>query len=116
MDEVVVSRCVDTKSIDSFQKLRVLLFFYQHPDIQATCQQLVEDLYLGDTLLLENILSDLHTAGLLDCTNNHCSLRKTPEITHCLQCLREVFENPIARQRLLDQVRSHLPGDYPFNH
>lgn len=115
MNEAGVSRCIRTKGIDSFQKLRVLMFFYQHPDLDLTYQQLAGELYLGSTLLLEDILSELQTSGLVDCTDNCCRLRKTPETNHCLGCLLEVFENPITRQRILDQVRSSLPSSYSLN-
>lgn len=46
MDNIVVE-FIRAKRIDSVQKLYILLFFYQHPQLIGTSQQLANQLYLG---------------------------------------------------------------------
>jgi hypothetical protein len=62
--------------IDSFQKLRFLIFLCRNSESSWTIQQIAEQLCLGDIPLLEDIIADLRTAGLVDCAGNRCSLRK----------------------------------------
>jgi hypothetical protein len=100
------------RRIDSFQKLRLLLFLFQHPDLSGTSQQFAKHLFLGDTRLLEQMIRDLQEVGLVECVDNHCRLYNQPEVRSCLQCLARAFEDPLARQKMLDQVRN---GSF-FNH
>jgi hypothetical protein len=95
---------IRVKHIDSFQKLRFLLFLYQHPDENETARAFAERLYLGDVPLLEEIIIDLQKAGLVDCVADHCTLHDESDVRFCLGCLTRVFEDPLARQKLLDQV------------
>jgi hypothetical protein len=92
------------KRIDSFQKLRFLLFLHQHPHIKGTIQEFSEALYLGDILLLTGIVRDLQQVGLVACVGNRYSLHNKSEIRSNLQRLAEVFEDPISRQELLNQM------------
>lgn len=103
-----VSHYIRTKQIDSFQKLRFLLFLYQHPDLKGTVQEFSERLYLGDIPLLTDIIMDLQHVGLVARTQNRYTLRNKSEIKLNLQRLTEVFEDPITRQELLSQVRAEL--------
>lgn len=98
------------KQIDSFQKLRFLLFLYQHPDLNATTQEFAERLYLGDVLLLQKIIDDLKEAGLVNCSKGYCTLHLNPDTKSCLQCVLKTFSDPLARQELLNQV-THNPRD-----
>jgi len=50
MDDDIINFVRD-KQINSFQKLRFLLFLYQHPNLNATTQKFAERLYLDDVLL-----------------------------------------------------------------
>lgn len=97
------------KRIDSFQKLRFLLFLHQHPHIKGTIQEFSESLYLGDIPLLTGIIRDLQQVGLVARIGNRYSLHNKSEVRLNLQRLAEVFEDPISRQELLDQIEVGLP-------
>ena len=94
-----------SKGIDSFQKLQFLLFLFQHPTMKGTCQEFAKQLYLADTVLLTNIMTDLQLAGLLECTGNCYKLRDKPDVKSYLHNLARIFEDPLARQELIDCVR-----------
>ena len=96
---------IQTRHIDSFQKLRVLIFFHKHSESSWTSPQIVERLYFGDGLLLEEIIADLQAAGLVDCVANRCKLSNEAEVRSTLQHLVKTCENPLARQEILDTVR-----------
>ncbi|GIK41834.1 MAG: hypothetical protein BroJett011_56670 [Chloroflexota bacterium] len=108
----MVADFIRARRIDSFQKLRFLLFLHHHPDLSETDQKFAEHLYLGDTRLLEQIIRDLQKVGLVDCVENRCRLHNQPEVSSCLQCLAKAFEDPLARQTILDQMK----GSSFFNH
>jgi len=101
---------IRARQIDSFQKLRFLLFIHHHPTLTGTIQDFGSHLYLGNIPFLEDIVSDLCQAGLLDCVGNHFKLHNDPDVNSCLECLNKLFEDPQARQRILDQVRNAQPG------
>lgn len=101
----MVTDFIRARRIDSFQKLRFLLFLHRHPDLSETNHKFAEHLYLGDIRLLEQIIRDLQKVGLVDCEENRCRLHNQPEVSSCLQCLAKAFEDPLARQTILDQVR-----------
>jgi hypothetical protein len=105
MDERT-SDFIRTMQIDSFQKLRLLLFLQRHPEMKGTSQEFARELYLGDITLLETIITELYRVGLVDRIENGCKLPNQPEIRTNLQFLAQAFEDPMARQKLLDQVRS----------
>jgi hypothetical protein len=100
-----VHNYIRTKNIDSFQKLRLLLFLHQNPQLQGTSQELAHRLHLGDTLLIESIIADLQQAGLIDRVDNQYRLPDEPEIRSQLQYLAHAFEHPLTRQELLKQVK-----------
>ena len=100
---------IRVNGIDSFQKLRFLLFLHEHPDVKETAQEFAERLYLGDVPLLEEIIIDLQKVGLVDCVANHCTLHNESDVRFCLGCLASVFEDPLSRQKLLDQM-GHNPS------
>jgi hypothetical protein len=95
--------------IDSFQKLRVLLFLHQYPDFNGTGHQFAERLSLGDVALLERIIRDLRQVGLVVCTDKGCKLRNESQLRSCLLGLARAFEDPLARQDILDRVRKEPP-------
>ena len=101
----MVNNYIRTKNIDSFQKLRLLLFLHQHPQVKATSQEFAHRLHLGDTSLIENIITDLHRAGLINQVGNHYHLPDEPEVRSQLQHLARAFEHPLTRQELLKHVK-----------
>ncbi|MCQ3980791.1 MAG: hypothetical protein DPW09_45910 [Anaerolineae bacterium] len=107
MDNGVVN-FLRARRIDSFQKLRFLLFLHRYPDMKGTCQEFAARLHLGDLALVEKIMADLHHARLLERIGQHCRLLNEPGLKASLHFLARAFENPLTRQELLDQVK---PGD-----
>ena len=99
-----IAKFIRARHIDSFQKLGVLAFLYQHSESSWTSQEIAERLYLGDVPLLEEIMADLRLAGLVDCDGNGCTVHNEPGVRWCLQRLHEILEDPLARQQVLDQV------------
>jgi hypothetical protein len=100
-----VARFIQVRHIDSFQKLQLLIFLYQHPESNWTSQQMAEGLYLGDVPWLEEMIADLQAAGLIDCTANRCQLSDDACVNSCLQRLAKLCEDPLARQEILESVR-----------
>jgi hypothetical protein len=96
---------IQARHIDSFQKLRVLIFFHEHAESSWTSPQIATRLYLGDGPLLEKIIADLQAAGLVDCVANRCNLSDGAGVRLPLQHLVKTCENPLARQEILDTVR-----------
>ncbi|GAB4530070.1 MAG: hypothetical protein Kow0063_07750 [Anaerolineae bacterium] len=99
-----ITKFIRARHIDSFQKLRLLAFLYQHPESSWTSQEIAEKLCLGDVPLLERIMADLRSAGLVDCVGKSYTLHNEPGVRSSLQRLDEVCEDPLARQQILDQV------------
>ena len=112
MDDV--AKFIRARRIDSFQKLRLLVFLHRRSESSWTSQEIAERLYLGDVPLLEDILADLRAAGLVDCIGNGCRLHNEPGVRSILQRLEEMCEDPLARQQILDQVThsTFLTGHY----
>ena len=109
MNDMVAS-FIRVKRIDSFQKLRFLLFLRQRPELTGTSRVFAELLYLGDVRLLEEIITDLQMAGLVDCVGeNRYKLCDEPDVRSGLQYLARAFEDPLARQEILAQVRYSAP-------
>lgn len=107
------AKFIRANKIDSFQKLRLLLFIYQHPSLNGTSQELAQQLYLGDSSILENIITDLTQVGLLNHIGNHFILCNDPDTRSSLECISRLFEDPLARQGILDQVRQPQPVYQP---
>jgi hypothetical protein len=103
---------IQGKRIDSFQKLRLLLFLYQRPEVTKSLQQLAERLYLGHLPLLERIINDLRLAGLVERVGSHYQLSDDPQVRSYLKVLAETFDDPLARQQILAQVQK---GNLPVN-
>ena len=92
------------KQINSYQKLRFLLFLHQSPEFEGTSHAFAERLHLGDTQLVEQIITELQDRGLIECLGNCYRLNDDPEVKSFLRGLATTFEDPLARQKLLDQV------------
>jgi len=97
---------IQGKQINSFQKLRFLLFLYQHPELTGTSEQFARQLYLGDMAMIEAIIQELCMVGLLDRIDHKYMLHDDPSVKSTLQYLSRVYDDPLARQQILDQVRS----------
>ena len=108
-----VPQFIRAKHIDSYQKLRFLFFIYQHPTFSGTGQEFANQLHLGYSPMIDGVIDDLHLVGLLDCVEGRFKLHHDPEIDFCLACLTKVFEDPLARQKVLDQVRHGAGGFLP---
>jgi hypothetical protein len=104
MNDKVVNY-IRQKRIDSFQKLRLLLFFYHHPEVKGAVQELAEQLYLGNIPLLAAMLADLHQVGLLDQFEEGYRLRNEPEVNWFVRTVAGAFEHPLTRLELLNQLR-----------
>ena len=104
MNNNMVGRYLREKQIDSFQKLRLLLFMYQHPEVKGSIRELADRMYLGDTPLLATVLLELHMTGLLDRYEQGYRLRNEPDVTWFLQNLARAFEHPLSRVEILNQL------------
>lgn len=96
------------RRIDSCQKLRLLLFFHQQAGRQSHIHDLAQQLYLGHTPLLEEILGDLQSVGLLNCSGDCYTLHNEPGLSSILQYLAQTIEDPLARQEILDHIKYGL--------
>lgn len=92
-----------SRHIDSFQKLRFLLFLHHHPNLQGTSQELAERSFLGHTPLFEILITELNHAGLVERIGNHYKLPEHPEVKLFLQGLARLFEDPLTRQKMIEQ-------------
>jgi len=106
---------LSAKKIDTYQKLRLLLFLHNHPHQAGTSQDFAQWLHLGDTLLLESIVSDLEAVSLVTQVENRYVLSSNPDIQQHLQDLAIAYENPITRQEILKQINAKRPStNAPF--
>ena len=96
---------IQSRQINSYQKLRVLFFFYDHADSSWSSRQIGTRLYLGEGPFPDEIIADLQAAGLLNCSAECCRLRDEAEITADLEHLIKTCENPLARQEILDGLK-----------
>lgn len=99
-------QCIRTKHIDSFQKLYVLLFLYHHPRLAGTNREIARQLYFGDEIGLTEIITDLEGVGLVEQVEGRYKLCNQSDIHFCLQNLAKAFDDPLTRQKILDQVIS----------
>jgi hypothetical protein len=90
--------------IDSYLKLRVLLSMHKQPQRSLSLDELCEQFFVADRYALEQLIAELCQRGLLNCDGVRWTGSDQPAITHCLACLERTFNDPQARQRLLDQV------------
>lgn len=95
---------IPSHRIDSFLKLRILLGLHQAPQRKTSLQELGDRLYVGDVSLLNQAVTDLSLHGLVCANNDSLALADCPEITYCLECLTDTFNDPMARQGLLKQI------------
>ena len=97
------------ENINSFQKLYFLLCLYERQLSARTRQDLAKQLHLGDTALLEQIITELKAVGLLTCTEECYELSDDPRMRQHLQHLATAFADPLTRQAILHQVQNQSP-------
>lgn len=102
-----IAEFMQAKQIDSFQKLRILLFLHEHIESGWTYPQIAKRLFLGEGPLVEEVMADLQAAGLVECRATGCRLRDEASVEWPLQHLVKMCEDPLARQEILDRVRTH---------
>jgi hypothetical protein len=104
MDNVVIN-FINTKRIDSASKLFFLLFLHKHPNLNETCREFGLCSYLGDTPLLERIITDLRNVGLVDQAEHGYKLNDEFQVRSFLGRLAQAFDDPVQRQQILNQVK-----------
>ncbi|MCB0171972.1 MAG: hypothetical protein KDJ97_15600 [Anaerolineae bacterium] len=109
MMKTKLSRYLQNKGIDSFQKLQFLLFLYKNPALTGTLQELAQRAYFGDTRLLSKILAELHSVGLVEEVDRSYKLNQTPGVITYLKGLARLFDDPLTRQNLLQAISKQAP-------
>lgn len=109
-----IAKFIQARHIDSFQKLRLLMFLHEHAESGWTSQQMAERLYLGDVPWLEEMVADLQAADLIVCTATHCKLSDDAHVRSGVQRLAKLCEDPLARQGLLDSVRHRASASHRY--
>lgn len=102
--------CIRCRGIDSWQKLHVVLWLYEHRDLRLTCEELAERLFLGDPGTAKAMLGELREAGFVVAVEGRCALNDTPDVLRCLDQLRRLFTDPLARQALIERIRQAGAG------
>lgn len=98
---------VNNRKIDSYLKLRILLTMHEHSQQSLSLDELCEQFFVADRPALEQLMIDLCQQGLLDCNGARWTSSSQPDVVYCLTCLERTFDDPLARQRLLDQIAGH---------
>lgn len=99
------------KKIDSYQKMRLLLYLYHHPGAGLTLSELAQRLYLGSIYVVMDIVAELHGDGLIGVDEDRYSLDDEPGNNAMIQRLAKAFEDPLARQRIFEQVQQESRSD-----
>lgn len=113
-----LTRFIKTKHINSFQKLRLLLYLHRHPKTRGSSEEFAERLHFGDKFVVERLLNDLEDAGLVCRIGHQYMLNREPALQLQLDELAIAFDHPLSRQSLLEKIRhgavaqSRLNGYY----
>lgn len=100
-----VTRFIKIKGINSFQKLRFLLYLHRHPKTRGSSEEFAERLHFGDKFVVERLLGDLEDVGLICRIGHLYMLNHEPALQHQLDELALAFNHPLLRQNLLEQIR-----------
>jgi hypothetical protein len=95
---------VDNYKIDSYLKLRMLLALHAQPQRRVSLDELSEQFFISDCCALEQLVTDLGRRGLLQCDAAGWRRSDQAAVIDCLCCLERTFDDPWARQRLLNQI------------
>lgn len=102
--------CIRYNVIDTWCKLVTVLWLYEHKGQRLSGRQLSERLYQADEGMMRSILVDLCEAGLLVEVDQQYELSSAPEVTACLNYLKQDFADPRTRQCLIERIREAGPG------
>ena len=91
--------------IDSFQKLYVLLFLDQHPNLAGSSQYLAKKLHLAHLSLVEKNLDDLTSVGLVNRAGKRYKLCANSRARSDLHSLAEAVKDPQMHAAILEQVQ-----------
>ena len=91
--------------INSYRKLNLVLYLYQHPNYNGTSDELAQQLYWGNSFYIEDILAELERDTVIVGEQGHYRLAKKPKVQKCARCLLTHFEDPLIRQKILHQVQ-----------
>ena len=96
--------------INSYLKLRVLLSLHSDPQHSLSLDELCDQFFVADQHALEQLVAAFCQQGLLIRDGARWTRSGQPAVTYCLACLERTFDDPLARQRLLDQVAGRNTG------
>jgi hypothetical protein len=99
-----LAQFIREKQINSFQKLRFLLFLRQYPRLYGCLQQIADQMYL-EAPLVEQMIAEFQAVGLLEGRPFDYRLRDEPGLKGYLDELLAAFEHPLTRQELLELVK-----------
>jgi len=99
------------RRIDSFHKVWFLLFLWQRSE-HSVNRFFARALTFSDEPTLDEIIDELSNAGLLRMQDDECILRQGAEINAGLASMQATFEDPIARQHLLNCLYQQPPVHY----
>ena len=83
---------------------------HKQPQRSLSMDELCEQFFVADRRALEQLMVELCQRGLLTCNDAAWTGNDRPDIAYCLACLERTFDDPLARQRLLDQVVERKAG------
>ena len=107
---------VQQRRLDSFQKLRLVLWLGRNPGREFNSAQLSAALHLSDQRLVDELVAELCETGVVGCRDGLWTLADLPELRRCLDCLVVRFEDPLARQQLLAHIGRHQGGYHGTSH
>ena len=122
--QAFISHFIKLKRINSFQKLRFLLFLHRFPTLKGTSEDFAGQLHFGDKIFVDEMITELEEVGLLKRVGYQYMLNNEPTIQANLKELARAFDHPLSRQKLLDYVKgkvgyngrsdSYQPQEQPF--
>lgn len=90
--------------INSYQKLKLLLFFHTYPSFRGSLCSLAEKLYEADHIALRQDIQELVRGGLIEFDGRLIYLSATASARQFITHLAEVYNDPLDRQIVLDMV------------
>ncbi len=103
--DTIIIKFIQAKRIDSFQKLYLLLFYQQYPNFEGSVSEIAQKLHLADTQLVRTTILDFKDVNLIVRIERRWKLSDQPEVIVALELVARAFEQPLTRQKLLDQVK-----------
>lgn len=93
-----------------------MLWLGRNPKRELSSKQLAAALHLSDLRLVDELVAELCEAGVICCHSDTYTLADLPEMERCLDCLAVRFEDPLARQKLLDHIGRRPDGYHGPHH